>query len=165
MAGTDDDVDMLGRLYRMLGAQGKCDVLNAGARALASLHVRIEIGSVLDADDWLIDLARKTFPHSHSVAALITAAADIEPDARRMIFQEGVLGTLLCAAEEEAALGASALAVFTSIIELSGDWLAPALPADGRGCDGEAFADLIADWRRAFYSALLASKPPGSDAA
>ncbi len=139
----------------------------------------------VSAHDFTEKAARDAYPHGGDVARLIALASDVEPDARAMIFQEGLLETVTCVSEDEWSIGESAYSVYMSIrsngdaiIELPDPaaYLGIHVPRsqfeawqdDGLVLDREAweaeirrrcvveFVALIAEWRGNF---LLLSRP------
>lgn len=138
-----------------------------------------------DVSNWLDDLAHQTTPDHHEVARLITYASDVEIDARKLMFDEGVLGTVCSSCEEEYSLGEGAYLVYCSIrlnndssyviprpedylnIRVSdkdftewGDdeWVLDKEAKDAaiRDLCIQQFAGYIASWRRQFFNQLLA---------
>jgi hypothetical protein len=186
--GTADDIAVLVRLYACLGASGKGDTLWAAAQALAAQRVaglKGSDGQPVDPGEWLADLASSTMPTGDGAAGLVEYASGVEPDARRMMFQEGCLSTVLCASEEALSLGEGAYLVYMSIRGNADE--EPPDPApyigikvpqedylewqdDGWVVNEQAwqaeirrrcildFAAMIAEWRGNFFDALLSGR-------
>ena len=175
-------------LFSAAHAEHKGEILAFGAEALAARRLRASppgTFAVLDPTDWLTELARNTMPWGDGAAGLVTCAADVEPDAREMMFQEGPLGTVLCASEDELSLGEGAYSVYEWIRKDCDGMYEPPDPAaylgihvaecdylEWQGDDGWAlnqeawreevrrrciveFAAIVAEWRTNFFEALL----------
>lgn len=190
--GIAEDIAVLVGLYAQLNADGRGQVLIAAAEAMAAqrVHGRSSVdGKPLDPEEWLEALAEGTFPEHEGAARLVTVASDVEIDARTMMFQEGRLGTVLTASEDEESLGEGAYCVYGSIRMNTDAMYRPPTPedylcihvpkddfeewhGDERVLNEEAweaevrrrcvlqFASMIADWRNNFFEALLAGKQP-----
>ena len=188
--GAAQDIINLIALYGAAGAEYKGEILASAAEAIAVQRLcafTTHDPEPPDPSDWLSELAENTMPTGNGAAGLVGCAAEVEPDAREMIFQEGWLGTVLCASEDELSLGENAYSVYMSIRENADDrppdpaaYLGIHVPKDDyqewqddgwvlneeawqaeirRRCMLE-FASMIAYWRHDFFEALLSGRQP-----
>ncbi|PZO14835.1 MAG: hypothetical protein DCF26_14420 [Burkholderiales bacterium] len=106
------------------GDQGK--LLTEAVEALARQKIDPSTAipqNAVDPNEWLNDLAKKSYPDHSDVARLITLAADFQPDSRGMIFSDGWLEPVLCASQDEYVHGEGIYSGYMHVLGITDDYL------------------------------------------
>lgn len=188
--GTAQDIIVLTTLYAGLTSIAKGELIAAAVAALAvqqGFGVMAQDGSAPDPKEWLDALAVGTYPEDDAVATLIGLASEVEPEARAMIFNDGMLAVARCPSEEEEAQGEGIYIGYEYVranfdpnlwlpepakylnIEVSRaiftEWASDSPVFDRDAWNDEVrrrcilvFISFVADWRRDFFAALISGR-------
>lgn len=106
------------------GNQGK--LLTAAVEALARQKIVPPAAlpqNTVDPDEWLSDLAEKSYPIHSDVARLLGLASDFQSDSLSRIFNDGWLEPVLCSSQDEYQHGEGIYSAYMYVLGTTDDYL------------------------------------------